>query len=395
MRVLLISHTCQSRREGQPKAAALARIPDLELMLLVPDRWRMYGRWHEAEPALSPSFRYEVARVRMPWVGPAQNYLHHYPSLRRLMLEFRPDVIDLWEEPWSLVSAQATYLRNRCLPQARIVSETEQNIDKRLPPPFERFRRYTLRHAAFLVGRSEEAVGVARSKGYRGPAAAVPNAVDAELFRPLERTACRTKLDLPRDAFVAGYVGRLVPEKGLADLLAAAARVESLHLVLAGGGPDEAALRSQGDARGLGGRLRFLGPRPLDGLPEVMNALDALVLPSRTTARWKEQFGRVLIEAQACGVAVIGSDSGAIPDVVGDAGLVFPEGDVARLAAALVRLRDDGALRRKCQIAGTAQVRDRYTWDRVAHQMHGIYHRVLESHGEPSAANASLQPTAA
>jgi glycosyltransferase involved in cell wall biosynthesis len=184
MRVLLVSHTCQSPTEGQPRAERLGRIPDLELRVLSPDRWLHYGKLRQPHVPQDASFGYEVGQVMWPWVGPAQYYLHWYPRLATLLKEFRPDIIDLWEEPWGLVSAHACLLRNRLLPQTRIVSETEQNINKSLPLPFERMRSYTLRNANFAVGRNSEAIEVLRSKGYNGPAEVVPNAVDAELFRP-------------------------------------------------------------------------------------------------------------------------------------------------------------------------------------------------------------------
>lgn len=388
MRVLLISHTCQSPTEGQPKAEHLARFADVDLRVLVPDRWLHYGAWRS--PALAtesaragPSNNssrpaYEVGRVRFPWTGPGQFYLHFYPRLRRVLESFRPDVIDLWEEPWGLVSAHACLLRNRVLPTAKIVSETEQNIDKVLPFPFERFRRYTLRNADFAVGRSAEAVAVLRSKGYAGPAEVVPNGVDAELFRPMGRDACRRELGV--SGFVAGYVGRLVEEKGLADLIDALPNCPAdVNVVFVGGGPIKEALENRARTLGVGGRVRVLPARPLAELPGVMNALDAFVLPSRTTGRWKEQFGRVLIEAQACKVPVVGSSSGAIPDVVGEAGLVVPERDPRSLSAALTRLRDQPDEARRMAEAGRKQVEERYTWGRVAARMRDIYAKLVSA----------------
>ena len=376
MRVLLISHTCQSRREGQPKAAELGRMPGMELRVLVPDRWREYRAWRRAESPLDSGYEYQVGQVRWPWSGPAQWYLHWYPTLAQTLKEFQPDIIDLWEEPWGLVSAQAVWLRDRLVPHAKIISETEQNIAKRLPPPFEGFRSYTLRRADFVVGRSAEAIDNLRQKGYRGPAQAVPNAVDAELFRPLDRAECRRALGF--SGFVAGYVGRLVEEKGLADMVAALPHCPpEVNLVFAGSGPFESALRQQAESLGVAGRVKFLPARPQGELPQVMNALDALVLPSRTTPRWKEQFGRVIIEAQACETPVIGSDSGAIPDVMGDAGLVFPEGDPKALAAAIAALHFDPAAAGERGRLGRRQVEQHYTWARVAAQMWDIYQKVL------------------
>jgi len=375
MRVLLISHTCQSRTEGQPKAYHLARLPGVELRVLVPDRWRHYGAWRSAQPPAAGDFDCTIGKVAWPWAGPAQFYLHWYPGLGRMMEEFRPDVIDLWEEPWGLVSAHACWLRGQVLPGARVVSETEQNIAKRLPFPFERMRSFTLEHADFAVGRSTEAVEVLRARGYAGRAEVVPNAVDAELFRPLEaaeREAARGELGMP--GFVAGYVGRLIDSKGLTDLVDALPLCPNeTRLLFVGDGPLRGTLERQAAALGMTPRVRFLPARPLTELPRVMGALDALVLPSRTTRSWKEQFGRVIIEAHACGVPVIGSGSGAIPEVVGQGGLIVPERDPAALAGAVRRLVSDSALGRALGAAGRRQVEEQYTWQRVAERMSLIY----------------------
>jgi glycosyltransferase involved in cell wall biosynthesis len=376
MRVLLISHTCQSKREGQPKAEQLGRMPGVELRVLSPDRWKMYGRWTPADapqPGTS-SFRYHVGRVSLPSAGPAQCYLHWYPGLRELLEEFKPHIIDLWEEPWGLVSAHTCWLRNRIVPTAKVISETEQNIEKRLPFPFERFRAYTLRNADFVVGRNTEAIEIVRRKGYRGPAQVVPNGVDAELFRPMDREKCRRELNL--GGFVVGYVGRLVEEKGLDDLLDALARLpEQVNLVIAGGGPIEEALKRRAATMAISHRVRFLGSRPLHELPAIMNAFDVLAVPSRTTPRWKEQFGRVIIEAHACAIPVIGSSSGAIPEVVGEAGLIVRERDRDALARAVHKLASAPELVRKMGDLGKRAVAANFTWECVARRMHEIYLR--------------------
>ena len=351
-------------------------MPGMELRVLVPDRWREYKAWRRAQVPQDAAYEYEVGQVRWPWFGPAQWYLHWYPALAQTLKEFQPDIIDLWEEPWGLVSAHTAWLRSRLAPHAKIISETEQNIAKKLPPPFESFRTYTLSHADFVVGRSAEAIENIRAKGYAGPAAAVPNAVDTALFRPLDRWECRRALGL--SGFVAGYVGRLVEEKGLADMVAALPFCPpEVNLVFAGSGPLLPALQRQTDALGMANRVKFLPARPQDELPQVMNALDALVLPSRTTPRWKEQFGRVIIEAQACGIPVVGSNSGAIPGVVGHGGVIFPEGDAQALASAFSKLHSDPQGAQVMGRIGRCQVEENYTWTRVAEQMWEIYQQTL------------------
>lgn len=377
MKILLISHTCQSRSEGQPKALELARLGH-DVTVIVPRRWKHYGKWRAPEkPDADAGFRWMPLEARWPWCGPAQSYLHFYPRLGRVLRDWQPDVIDLWEEPWSLVSAHACFLRDRLCPDTPIVSETEQNIDKSLPPPFETFRSYVLGRANFVVGRNAEAIEIVRRKGFGGSTRVVPNAVDAALFRPLspaERNAQRESLGWKPEEFVCGYVGRLVEEKGLSDLVAAMAKCDSrIRAVSVGSGPFEAALRAQIGALKLEARVELLPARGREELATLMGALDVLVLPSRTTASWKEQFGRVLIEAQACGVPVIGSSSGAIPDVVGEAGLIFPEGDAATLAARLDFLASNPDEARLMGARGREMVEQKYTWARVAEAMSGIY----------------------
>ena len=86
------------------------------------------------------------------------------------------------------------------------------------------------------------------------------------------------------------------------------------------------------------GRVRVLTDVGHDDVPEHLNAMDLMCAPSQTTRRWREQFGRMLIEAMACGVPVVASRSGEIPHVVGDAGLLVDEADVALWTAAIDRL---------------------------------------------------------
>lgn len=375
MRVLLISHTCQTV-EGQPKAWQLAQIPGVELCVLTPDRWFSYGAWKRAQPPQNAPFRFVVGKTLWSWSDKAQWYLHWYPRLAPLLRSFQPDIIDLWEEPWGLVSAHACFLRDRVVPHAKIVSETEQNILKKLPPPFENFRKYTLQKADFCVARNHEAVEVLRAKGFAGEVRVVPNAVDAELFRPLDKNECREKWG--SSGFVVGYAGRLVEEKGLMDLLEALPFCDqSVSLLLVGSGDFREKLEKRAHELSLSTRLRFTGSVAGAELPVLMNAMNVFALPSRTTPRWKEQFGRVIIEANSCLVPVIGSSSGAIPDVIGDAGLVFPEGDARALANAIETLRLDPELRRIMGEAGRRQVETHYTWQRVAEQMYDIYEDAL------------------
>jgi glycosyltransferase involved in cell wall biosynthesis len=368
-RVLLISHTSQSTTEGQPKSHEIARFEDINLKVLVPDRWMHYGAWRQPQIPQNAEFDFHVGQVRWPWIKGAQFYLHYYPELPRLLREFKPDIIDLWEEPWGLVSAATCFWRDKVCPQAKIISETEQNIDKHLPPPFENFRSYVLKRADYTVGRNTESLEILSRKGYRGPRRVVPNGVDTSLFTSEIRSANKSE-------FVAGYSGRLVEEKGLDELIDALEYLPP-HVVveLVGNGDYEQKLREK--AAKYPGRVRFLGAQPLEQLPAIYRGFDCLVLPSRTTARWKEQFGRVLIEAGACGIPVVGSSSGAIPEVIGEGdnamGLVFPECDAKALADAISKLLNDETLAKHLGENGIYRAKNDFSWACVARHMVEIY----------------------
>jgi glycosyltransferase involved in cell wall biosynthesis len=118
-----------------------------------------------------------------------------------------------------------------------------------------------------------------------------------------------------------------------------------------------------------------------------MAALDCLVLPSRTTARWKEQFGRVLVEAMACGVPVVGSSSGEIPRVIGDAGAVVPEGDAGALTRAVRALADDPAECAALGARGRARVLRDFTQEQIVADTLGFYRELL---GAPEPALPTL-----
>jgi len=367
LRVLLLGHQFQVPSEGQAKAAALSKFSELDIQCVAPSRYKEGEcRWRFPVKPSSSGFGFGILPVQVPWCGPAKWYLQSYNGLCSLLERWRPHVIDVWEEPWNLLSAQIARLRDKVLPNSILISETEQNIAKNLPPPFEWLRRYTLKRADWLIARNAEAVSVVRAKGFIGPASVVGNGVDTNLFRPLNSEAAN-KGRQEKKHFTVGYCGRMVEEKGLLLLLEAIKRMpEPCSLLLSGDGPLLARLRKEPF-------VQWAGSLPREDLPGFYHSLDVLVLPSHTTRSWKEQFGRVLVEAQACGVPVIGSSSGAIPEVIGDAGLVFPEGNPDHLAGALQTLCLNLGTRTKLSKAGLQQVRLRYSWGAIAEQMRNVY----------------------
>jgi glycosyltransferase involved in cell wall biosynthesis len=206
--------------------------------------------------------------------------------------------------------------------------------------------------------------------------------IDPEVFYPYppeQRAACRLRLGLSESEFAIGFVGRLVEEKGILDLLRATERLrfggkQAPAIVLAGSGNLEEAVRSR--CADLHLKLVRVPPCSYQDVAEVMNALDVFVLPSQSRPFWKEQFGHVVIEAMACGVPVIGSDSGAIPDVIGDAGLVFHERDHEQLFGCLRSCMHSDGLRSTLRNKGLRRVLDNFTNSVIADRTLQIYDRL-------------------
>ena len=232
-----------------------------------------------------------------------------------------------------------------------------------------------------------DASSVLRGKGYTGEIAVIPQfGVDPAAFSPeLQHSgpsdpvsrypaSKRQTTDRP---FVIGYAGGLLPEKGVDLLLRACARLDmDWRLLLAGEGNEQPVLKQLAGELGIASQVSFVGRVSGHDMVDFYRQLDAFVLPSRSMPNWQEQFGRVLIEAMACAVPVVGSDSGEIPNVVGDAGLVFPEDDVKSLAWQLQRLSDEPALREKLARSGRERVLTHYTMRNVAERTVEVYERL-------------------
>jgi glycosyltransferase involved in cell wall biosynthesis len=281
-----------------------------------------------------------VLPVRLPRFGPAKWYFHYYLGLRRRIAAIDPHVLHVWEEPWSLAALQVVLLRNRLARSVPLVLEVEQNILKRLPPPFEQIRGYVLRNTDYLLARSAEALAVVRRKGYAGRASLINHVLDQTIFVP--RSATSTPIRGAGEELTIGYVGRLVVEKGLDDVLdAISICAKPARLRIMGDGPYRDRLLARVRELNLGDRVSFLQWSEPRGVAEFIKSLDVLVLMTRTTKAVKEQFGRVIIEAHGCGVPVIGSTCGAIPRVIGEGGWIVPECDPTCLA----RLLDEIAAR--------------------------------------------------
>lgn len=379
MRVLMVSHAMVTRSNHR-LAEELAAYPDVQLEVLTPPWWDEESRRVQQEKTADPDYKIRIGRLAY-LRQPQPNLFFFRSGLGKALREVRPEIIDFYEEPFSLVMGQVLPLLKRYVPRAKLMFYSAQNIYKNYPPPFRWFEGWAFRRASYANVCASEVGVVLRRKGYKHSLKLIPLAAEDSVFKPLPeaREEVRAQYDIAADDKVLGYLGRLSAEKGIQDIVAALPSLPATTRLLIVGGGDRTTIEQQAVGLGVGDRLIFSGAVNRLDAPRYLNAMDMLIVPSHTTPRWKEQFGRIIVEAFMCGVPVLGSDSGAIPEVVGESGLIFPEGNVAALAAAARQLIEQSTL--AVELARRARVRAlaEFTWSQVAAQRYAIYQEMMNN----------------
>jgi glycosyltransferase involved in cell wall biosynthesis len=231
----------------------------------------------------------------------------------------------------------------------------------------------TARMSAVLVAVSENTRIAYEEQGYPHRIRVVYNGVGAAT---VDAKGLREELSIPADAPLVAEVGRLCDVKGQHELIAAVARLPGARVVLVGadleqGGAYERTLRDRADELGVADRVVFAGYR--DDAARVVAAADVFALPS-----WTEGLPLVVLEAMALGRPVVATTVGGTPELVsdGETGLLVPPRDIEALTAALKRVLDDGALRRRLGEAGRRRVRERFSSEAMTRDMLAIYDEV-------------------
>ncbi|MEL7051456.1 MAG: hormogonium polysaccharide biosynthesis glycosyltransferase HpsO [Cyanobacteria bacterium J06588_5] len=346
MKILVASHTYIVDLNCE-KLRSLTEIdPNVEVTAVVPKRWTPGGvqsKKIETQPRDEGRFR----------VVPVSNFSENNQGLLSfgseivtLLRQFRPDVIQMEQGAKSLGYAELISLNRLLRINAKNVFFTWWNLPYEVTFPLSLLEGYNLRHTDGLIVGNQDGADILKEHGYHGPVCVMPQlGVDERLFRPQQQPELMTKHDIGTDDFVVGFVGRFVPEKGLITLFNALGELSqqslsrSWKLLLLGRGELKEQLQQLATDLGIAKRIIWIESVPHADVPRYINLMNTLILPSETTYQfktlsavgWKEQFGHVIIEAMACRVPVIGSDSGEIPHVIQQDGLVFPEGDADAL----------------------------------------------------------------
>ena len=380
MRVLVLSHS-YIMKPYRRKFALIAERPDVTLRVVTPERW--YESFQDIVFESEPDTPCEEFPCPIRFSGYGSRF-YYRRGVRSHFKDFQPDIIHLEEEAWSLNALQTVRLKRKYCPNSRFIFRTSLSI-----PSKQRFgvlpiwiERQVFRETNRAFPLSINAGKILTERGYTGQQTPFPNGVDVRHFYKMDVTELRNSLQL-NNCYVIGYVGRLLQMKGVDTLLETVAHLinhdatRAYRLLIVGQGEDKSSFQKTAETFGISEQIVWIDAVPPEEVAAYINCMDTIVLPSRTTAGWVEFFGRVLIEGMACEVPVIGSDSGEIPHVIDDAGLVFPEGDADALVERIYRIANDARLRNDLVERGLTRIKD-FTWETIAEQTYQVYKELLE-----------------
>lgn len=376
MRVLVISHSAIQPTYHR-KFEEISKLGDISIRVIVPQKWVENTQVLYFSRVDKPNLTFIPAKVTFPGYGSRFFFIS---NIVKHFYEFKPDIIHLEEEPWSLCAVQTIILRRIFCPKSPLIFRTSLSI-----PIKQRFNfiassieKLTFRESNFAFILSEKAGQVLIQKGYKKDMKVSPNGVDSALFKKMDVSELKQKLNIAEDDFIIGYVGRIMRMKGLDTLLKACSIIDRKYkLLLVGGGDYKDELLSLASDLRITEKLITVNAVPAMEVPKYMNCMNVLVLPSVTTPGWVEFFGRVLVEAMMCQVPVIGSSSGEIPNVVADAGLIFKEKDYSDLKDKLLAIIDNPDLRNELIKKGSARASSLYTWESIAKDTYETYRSLL------------------
>lgn len=384
MKILVASHTYIVDLNCE-KLRALSRLqPDIEVTVVVPKKWRPGGVQNKI---IETEYRDEGNFRIVPVSNFSQNHqglLTFGGDLVTLLREFRPNIIHVEQGSRGLAYAEMITLNALLGLKAKNIFFTWWNLPYNLKFPISILENYNLDNSHGIISGNQDGAEILRDRGYEGPIKVMPQlGVDETLFTPKNQPELAKKVGLEPDDFVIGFVGRFVPEKGIMTLLDALVKIKdkSWKFLLLGRGELKDEILQKAEEKEIKDRIILIESVPHDEVADYINLMSTLILPSETTYKfktltsvgWKEQFGHVIIEAMACKVPVIGSDSGEIPHVIGDAGLIFPEGNAEQLANRLEQLIDNQDLTENLAQMGYAKAMAQYTNIALAKQQLEFY----------------------
>ncbi len=378
MKILIVSHTYIAPI-NRDKWKTLAQLyPNDDLTVIFPAVWPTHLFTHnttsEHKDDLANCKFIAMDAVR---AGNEVLYGYRFAQLYRLLKHIRPNIIQVEQGDNAFSYFQVIFLAKLLRLNAKILFFTWVNWQARFSLKYRLTWRWiekiNLAASSGALTGNNDAKHILQTKKFKKPILILPQlGVNQEIFKPTHHAT---------SAKTIGYLGRLVPEKGILLLLQAFNELiktfPEWRLLIVGRGPEQKELEQFVHQNNLGMAVSFQPPVSHYEIATLINQLSILVLPSYDTPDWKEQFGHILIEAMACSIPVIGSSAGEIPNVIQDAGLIFEQKNLQSLLASLQTLMQDEEQRKTIGKKGLERVNKHYSHHAIAQATHAFWQSLL------------------
>ena len=383
------------------KIEALAKYIDLDITLITPE----FGLEGGGQKVYSTPYKgkaYKHIILSGFFTGKLNFFV--FKNLKKTLQSLNPDIILLEEEYWTQVASQVSYVTRRFLPKTKLILLSQENIchiwEKEAKSPYQKLRYASFHQLEkFIIPKLDglifqfpevwqdfdQRMLSLKFKGLKGtfPQLGVDYDRFAQPITPKKMDAIRQKLNIEDKDFVYGYIGRLTLEKGIEDMIYAFESWDrpNTRVLIIGNGEEDYInnLNALIDKLNLNHIISIHPAIAFDDIPAYFQFLNIAILLSHTTPVWKEQFGRVLVESMAAGTPVIGSDSGAIPLVVGETGYIAPEKDILAIREALIEAYDNKSKYQKLAKLGQKRSESEFSYTAIANKTYNFIKKINNS----------------
>lgn len=350
IRIAIISHALVEK-VNRRRWEKLAEEDGFEVHLIIPEYWET--DWLKEKKVYEPDeiHKNQFHVHTLPTTSKKNWCRYFFVSIDAKFREIDPDLIYIIHEETIWIHHQIYLYKKLWAPDAKTIffSMNAMGVsDKRFYHKW--MWKNIKKNTDAALGHYPGCLNSLREGNYNKPIYLQTQVgVDEELFKPDKLIRKKIRKDLGfEDKFVIGYTGRLVEDKGVDDLVSILP-LEDVNwgLLLVGNGDLKEEIEEVIIENDWEDRIHITGFVDQDKVPNYMNAMDCFVLGSKTMPHWIDTFPLVTVQAQACGIPVVASDSGSLPWQLDDTALIYPEGNRKKLKSSILKYINDPELRNK------------------------------------------------
>lgn len=384
MKILIVSHTYISSINREKWKVFSKKYPQADLKILIPKKWPANFFNIEAGNFKTDNLENcEFIALGTRNSGNEVLYSYKFFDLIKLIRSFKPDLIHVEQGDNAFSYFQLILLSRIFSRKTKFSFFTWVNWKHKWSFKYKLFwgfiERFNLKHSSGAIVGNNVAKDVLRDKFFlKEIQILLQLGVDQKYFYPAKAL---NSVSSEKTKFKIGFIGRIIKEKGVFDLIKAFSLLENKYnnweLVFLGNGDEKNNLINFIQQNKLIDRVEFIDSVDHKNVGIILNQFDIFVLPSYDTPEWKEQFGHVLIEAMACEVPILGSTGGYIPNVIGDSGLIFKQKNINDLKDKLEMLMASEDLRKSFALSGFNRFKNNFSYEMIADKTYSFWNKIL------------------